>query len=157
MLKSGSSLIELMVYMVLLGFFGHVLFNFTWRMHQGGQQVLNLQIEQIILQSALNTIVNDLRISQLVKRSSGTLCLSCLIGGDTVEWRLENGTLRRIASGNGRARPHNIKVAEGVRELQIEQVACPKFKTSLIQMALVGEAPGLHVRRQVVRRSGMTL
>lgn len=155
--KAGLGLIELLVYMALLGVFGQILFSFTYQMRQSQAQVLNAHLELIKLQSALNSLVFDLRTSERVKLTRGITRLNCQCGNGQVAWQLEDGVLKRTLSGGGRARPHTIKVAEGVKELQLQQTNYPKYKTSLVQVQLTGSKPQLKIQRQVLRTVGMVV
>lgn len=150
-------LIELLVYMTLLGVFGQTLFSFTWQIRQGQTQLLGKHLELITLQSALNTLVADLRSCEQLKLTRGITRVSCLSGMGQINWQLEEGVLKRTISGGGRARPQVVKVAEGVKDLRLQQVKCPRYKTNLVQIQLIGAQSQFKLQRQVLRTVGMVI
>jgi type II secretory pathway component PulJ len=132
-LKSGVTLVELMIYVSLLGLFASQIFSWAWQMHAKDQQILVVHTQLNAWQTALELLARDLRLSKSVEIEKLDKKRTKIViknnKQQTVYWKLKSNDAlirqeQQIAPAANLATGPKIKfsvakVADGVKSLTV--------------------------------------
>lgn len=116
----GTTLIELLLYISLLGFLSSLIFSFVLNMHRNAKGVLVRHNNMNVVQVALDILVRDIMSCNSLEVSKDPKTkLICKNDLSTTKWQLDKNILRRIERRTGKVRPGIAKVAEKIRSLVV--------------------------------------
>ena len=153
MLVLGTTLMELLLYISLLGFLSSLMFGFVLNMHRNAKGVLVEHNNMNVVQVALDILVRDaMSCNSLEVNKDPKTKLICKNDHSTTKWQLDKNVLRRIESKVGKARPGIAKVAEKIKSL-IVRVYGKKGQATSVKIKLETLNGSKLERLVVVRRS----
>lgn len=131
----GTTVIELLVYISLLGLVVVLLFSFVLRLHKERQGVLLAHVNLSMVQIASDLLVRDLRFSTSIELNrSGNLDLVCKTEHGHIRWQLDTeGVLSRTDCQATLKRPITAKVAENIKKVMLV-----KNGAQLVRISVVG-------------------
>ncbi len=146
--KSGTSLIEILVYLSLLAGLSMILFSFAWHIKQKEKTALAWHTTLHQQQTALAILAQDLQLSQAVQQPKGPRGgLICLQALGTIRWQInENNELLRMVWSGKRQKPNSCKLADGIEKLHLI-----KINHNLMQVTLI-DRQGQQLHSQNCRR-----
>lgn len=152
----GVTIIELVMYVGLLGLMSSLLFSFTLQMHRNSRGVLAKHVKMSTLQTALDVLTRDLRLCKDITLSKDPKTkIACQTNLGTVQWQLHKNFLRRVESKLLRPRPGIAKVAEQIKNLSIKQLGRKNGPTLL--KVKITDLEGQVVKKTVLIRRTIQL
>jgi hypothetical protein len=152
--RLGVTIIELLVYVSLLSMLATVMFSFVWQIHHKNKKILNLHADLHVSQMAIDLLSCDLRNSKMVitdkKKSANLICQK---SSGIVSWYLnQEQTLLRLDQQAKIKKPVPAKVAENLKELQVQQIKL-KSGAILIKLKLVDVQQNMFKKTVLLRAS----
>lgn len=156
-MTSGMTLIELLVYLSLLGLVAHLGFDFALKIKRTQQKAWGAHHQMDTMQTAAVLLMQDLRLSQNLEVKRGKkISIICQMAVGSIVWQFQDNVLWRVDQQSGLKRPTSSKVLEEVGSLQIKSLKGAKGQ-NLIWFKLESLDEKLWVDKAVCIRSSLEL
>lgn len=121
----GSTLIELLIYVSLLGMITVLIFSFAWQMQSKNQKLLVAHANLHTIYTALDRLAYDIKVSDKIqiKEEKTGIKLVCSIDNSSINWQInqEYSLLRTEYQNKIGKKAATAKVAENIKSLNIHQ------------------------------------
>lgn len=154
--KPGVTMIELLVYISLLGALATIVFSFTLQMQRKTKRVLVHHTDLHVVQMALDLLSRDIRNSSKIVLSKKNQQVVCENSLGPVSWSFNQAqTLLRLDQQVKLKKPVFAKVVERLKSFKVQQV---KLATGavLVQLKLVDQHNN-QFHKQVLLRVSMPI
>ncbi len=129
--QTGSTLIELLIYVSLLALITTIIFSYAWQINSQNQKILGAHSNLHTIYTALDRLIYDLKISDKIeikashaglKKQSKTV-LVCKTADGVISWQInqEFSLLRTEQQNKLHKKAVTAKVAENIRGLDLRQ------------------------------------
>lgn len=138
-LAAGTTILELIIYISLLGIVAAIGFGMVWQVRQKNQAALMAHTNLSTTRVALELLARDICASQSLElKRNHKLNLACKTEMGTVQWQLNNeGELLRTDHQMKHKKPAISKVAENI---------------TIVTITPVGQADDLQKAQKLVKR-----
>jgi len=157
-LRLGTTMVELIIYVSLLGLVGHLIFGLILKMQNKQQNIWERHLQLSNLQIAGTLLSNDLRVSRGldVKKGLQTI-LTCNLYNGPVVWKLEKGILWRLDNQSNLRKIARSKVADKIDKLGIQVKKSKSGSSEMVKITLVGAHKELQFQKTVLLRNSLKI